>query len=89
MKGSQNHLSHEYISPIEVELRIGTTFVGGSEIMPIGDAHHIIKISEVEVWATLVIEEAMDTMQEVIRDIGTIIMTVGETIIEVKVMIEI
>ena len=46
--------------------------------MPIGDAPHIIKILEVEIGVTLVIEETMDTMQEVIRDIGIIIMTIGE-----------
>ena len=73
-KGFQNHLSHECISPVEAEIRKGTTFTVGSEIMPVGDAPHIIKILEVEV--TLVIEETMDTMQEVIRDIGTIIMTI-------------
>ena len=61
MKGSQNHLSHEYISPIEVEIRIGTIFTVGSGIMPIGDTHHIIKIIEVEIEVTLIIEETMDT----------------------------
>ena len=47
------------------------------------------KILEVEIGVTLVIEETMDTMQEVVRDIGRITMTIGETITEVKVMIEI
>ena len=61
----------------------------GSEIMPIGDAHHTIKILEVETGVTLVIEEITDTTHEVVRDTRTIIMTIGETTIEVKVMIEI
>ena len=89
MKGSQSHLSCEYISPIEVEIRVGATFEVGSEIMPIGDAHHTVKILEVETGVTLVIEETTDTTQEVVRDIGTIKITIEETTIEVKVMIEI
>ena len=87
-EGTQRHLSHKYISPIEVEVRVGATFVVGLEIMPIGDAHHTIKILEVETGITLVIEEIRDTTQEVVRDIGTIT-TIEETTIEVKVMIEI
>ena len=89
MKGTQSHLSHKDISPIEVEIRVEAAFMVGSEIMPIGDAHHIIKTLEVETGVTLVIEEITDTTQEVVRDTGTIIMTIGETTIEVKVMIEI
>ena len=61
----------------------------GSEIMPIGDAHRTMKILEVETGVTLVIEETTDTTQEVVRDKGTIAMTIGETVIEVKVMTEI
>ena len=53
------------------------------------DAHHTIKILEVETGVTLVIEEIMDTTQEVVRDIATITMTIGETTIGIKVMIEI
>ena len=89
MKGSQRHLSHEYISSIEVEIRVEASFVVGSEIMPIGDTHHTLRILEVETGVTLAIEETMDTTQEVVRDIGTITMTIGETTIEAKVMIEI
>ena len=59
----------------------------GSDIMPTGDTHCTIKILEVETGVTLAIEEIMDTTQEVVRDTGTIIMTIGETTIEVKVMI--
>ena len=61
----------------------------GSEIMPIGEAHCTIKILEVETGVTLVIEEITVITQEVVRDIETITMTIGETTIEVKVMIEI
>ena len=89
MKGTQSHSSHKYISPIEVEIRVQTTFLVGLEIMHIGDAHHIIKILEVETKVTLVIEEIIDTTHEGVRDIGTITMTIGEIIIEVKVMVEI
>ena len=77
------------MSPIEVEVRVEAAFVADSEIMHIGDIHHTIKTLEVDTGVTLVIEEIMDTTQEVVRDKGIIIMTIGETTIEVKVMIEI
>ena len=60
----------------------------GLEIMHIGYAHHTIKILEVETEVTLTIEEITDITCEVVRDIGTITMIIGETIIEVKAMIE-
>ena len=56
--------------------------------MHIGDAHHTTKILEADTGVTLIIEEIMDIKLEEVRDIGTIIMTIGETIIEAKVMIE-
>ena len=89
MKATQSHLSPKYISTIGVEIRVGATFAVVSEIMPIGDAHCTIKTLEVETGVTLVKEEIRDITQEVVRDIGTITMTIGETTIEVKVMIEI
>ena len=58
-------------------------------IMHIGDAHHTIKILEVETGVTLAIEQIMDTTQEVVSKTGTIILTIDETTIEVKVMTEI
>ena len=79
----------QFISPIEVEIRIEETFAVGSEIMPIGDDLCTFKILEVETGVTLVIGKITDTTQEVVRDKGTITMTIGETTIEVKVMIEI
>ena len=88
-EGHPKHLSHKYISPIEVEIRVEATFAVGLEIMHIGDAHCTIKSLEVETEVTLVIEEIMDITHEVVRGIGTIIMTIGETTIEIKVMIEI
>ena len=57
--------------------------------MHIGDVHHIIKILEVETEVILAIEEIMDITHKAIRDIETITMIIGETIIGVKVMIEI
>ena len=65
------------------------TFMVSSEIIPIGDIHYTIKILEVGTGVTSVIEETMNTTQEVVRDIGTMTMTIGEITIEVKVMIEI
>ena len=88
-KGHHYHSSHKYISPIEVEIRIEEAFVVGSEIMLMGDAHRTIKTLQVETGVTFVIEEITDATQEVVRDTGTIIMTIGETTIEVKVMKEI
>ena len=44
---------------------------------------------EVETGVTLVIEDITDTTHEAVRYIGIIIMTIGETTIEVKVMTEI
>ena len=87
MKDTQSHLSHKYISPIQIEIKIEVTFMVGSEIMHIGDAHCTIKALEVETGVTLIIEEIMDISHEVAKDIGTIIMTIGEAIIEVKVTI--
>ena len=87
MKGSQSHLNPKYISLIEVEIRIEVTIVAGLEIMHIEDAHHTIKILEVEIEVILVTKEIMGTMHEVVRDVEIIIMTIGETAIEVKAMI--
>ena len=44
-----------------------------SEIMHTEDVHSIIKILEADIGVTLIIEEIMGTMLEVVRDIGTII----------------
>ena len=49
--------------------------------------HCIIKILEADIGVTLIIEEIMVTMLEVVRDIGTIIVITGGTTIEVKIMI--
>ena len=89
MKGIQNHLSHTYISPTEVGMKVEAIFTVGLEITHIGDAYHAIKILEEETEVTLAIEEITDIICKVFRDIGTIIMIIGETIIEVKATIEI
>ena len=57
--------------------------MAGSEIMHTEDAHHIIKILEVDVGVTLIIEEIMGIMLEVVRDIGKTIVITGGTTIEV------
>ena len=65
----------------------GNFQVAGSEIMHTEDAHHIIKILEIDIGVILIIEEITGTMLEVVRDIGTIIMITGGTTIEVKIKI--
>ena len=78
-----------YISPVEVEIKIEETFMAGLETMHTGDAHHIIKIVEVDREVILIIGEVMGIILEVVRDTGKIIMITEGIIIEVKVMIEI
>ena len=81
-----SHLGLRYISPVEAEIKIEESFVAGLEITCIGDAHCTIKILEVDIEVILIIEEVMDIILEVVRDIGTIIMITGGIIIEVKIM---
>ena len=57
------------------------------EIMHTEDVCHIIIILEVDIEITLVAEETLVTILEVVRGIGILIMITEETIIEVKVMI--
>ena len=83
----QNHLSLRYISPAEVEIKTEGTFVVDLEIMHIGDAHHIIKILEVDIEVTLTEEGISVIIPEVVRDTEIITMIIEETITEVKVMI--
>ena len=70
-------------------IKIEVTFMVGSEIMHTEDAHHIIKILEVDIGVPLIIEEIIGIMLEVVRDIATIIVITGDTTIGVKIMIEI
>ena len=86
MKGSLNDLSHKYINPVEVEIRIeAIIMVGLGIIMPIGVILCITKILGAEQEIALIIEETMGITNEVIRDIETIIVT-EETVIEVEIM---
>ena len=55
------------------------------KITCIGDTHCIIETLEGETGVTLVIEEIMGIIHKVAKGIGTIIMTIGEAIIEVKI----
>ena len=57
------------------------------EIMHAGDIYHTIKMLEVDIEITLIIEEILVIVLEIVRDIGIITMITGGTIIEVKVMI--
>ena len=45
----QNHLGLRYISLAEVEIRTEGTFIVDLEMTCIEDAHHIIKILEVDI----------------------------------------
>ena len=55
--------------------------------MHTGDISHTIKILEADLEITLIVEEILVIMLEVVRDIGIITMITGGTIIEVKIMI--
>ena len=89
MKGTQSHLSHKCISPLEVEIRVEVIIVVDLEGMHIGDIPCTIKILEVGVEVTSATEEITDITCEVVRGIEIITMTIEETIIEVRVMTEI
>ena len=84
---AQNHLGLRYISLVEVEIKIEETFVADLEIMCTGDVCHTIKILEVDIEITLIVEEILDILLDVVRDIGIITMITEGTIIEAKVII--
>ena len=89
MKGTQNHLSHKCISPIEVGIRVEAIIKVDLEIiMHIGDIQCIIKILAVGLEVILAIEEIMDITCEVVRNIEAIAMIIEGIIIEVRGMIE-
>ena len=62
-------------------------FVVDLEIMHTEVIHCTIKILEVDIGMTLITEGILVIIIEVVRGIGIIIMTIGETITEVMVMI--
>ena len=76
----QNHLSLRYISLAEVEIKTVGSFMVDLEIMHVGDAHHIIKILEVDIEVTLTEEGILVIIPEVVRDIEIITMIIEETI---------
>ena len=55
--------------------------------MHTGDTHHIIKILEVDIEVTLIVEAILVIKPEGVRHIGIIIMITEGTITEEKVMI--
>ena len=57
------------------------------EIMYTGDVCCTIKLLEVDIEITLIVEEILVIILEVVRDIGIITTITGVTIVEVKVMI--
>ena len=89
MKGTQSHLSHKCISPIELEIKVEVIIAVDLETMYIGDVQCTIKTLEVGIEVTLATDENMDITCEVVRGIETITMIIEETIIEVRVMTEI
>ena len=90
MKGSLNYLSHKYINPIEVGIKIeAITEVDLGIIMHTGVNLHITRTLGVEQEVILIIKEATDIIHEVIRDIEIITMTTKGMVIEDKVTTEI
>ena len=86
-EGQSKHLSHRYINPIGVGIRTEAIIEGDlGIIMPIGVIPHTIRILGAEQEVALIIEETMDIICEVIRDIEIIIIITEETAIEVKIM---
>ena len=87
MKDSLNHLSHKYINPIEVDIRIeAIIMVGLGKIMPTGVILCITRILGAEQEIALIAEETMGIICEVIRDIEVIITITKEMVIEVEIM---
>ena len=86
MKGNLNHLSHKYINPIEVEIRIeAINQVGLGITMSTGVVPCITRTLGVEQEIALIIEETMSITWDVIKDIETIII-IEEMVIEIKIM---
>ena len=85
MKDRVSNLNHECINLKEVEFRIE---VGSGQIMLIKVIQDIMKASEVEWGIVQIIEVVMVTIQEVIKGMGEIIITIiEEVIIGIEVMI--
>ena len=89
MTDALNYLGLRYINLVEAEIKIDETFMESLEITCTGDAHHTIKILEVDIEVILIIEEVMGIILDVVRYTGTIIMITGGIIIELKIMTEI
>ena len=86
MKGNLNNLSHKYINPIAVDIRIkAITKVGLGITMSIVVVPHITRTSGAEQEIALIIEETMGITCEVIKDIETIII-IEKMVIEVEIM---
>ena len=90
MKGSLSHLNHKYINPIEVGIEIEAIIeVGLGMIMHTGVIQYITRMLEVGQEVILTIEEAMDTIHEVIKDTEITTIVIEGTVTEIRVMIEI
>ena len=87
MMDALNHLNLRYISLVEAEIKTGEIFVVDLEATRTGDVCSTIKILEVDIGITLMLEEILVIIIEVARDIGIITMIIEGTTLEVKVMI--
>ena len=76
MMDALNHLGLRYISLVEVEIKIGEIFMVDLEVTCTGDVCHTIKILEVDIGITLILEEILVIIIEVVRDIGIITMII-------------
>ena len=88
IENRESHLSHEYISQIEVEVEIEVTIKAGiGLIMSLEVIQDIIKTLGVECLTVLTIEVVMAIMHKVIKDTedSTIM---EEVAIEIKIIIE-
>ena len=62
--------------------------MGDLEATHTGDVCHTIKILEVDIGITLILEEILVIIIEVARDIGIITMIIEGTTLEIKFMIQ-
>ena len=86
MKDNLNHLSHKYINPIEVEIRIEAIIkVGLGITMFVEVVPCITRTLGIEQEIALIIEESMGITCKVIKDIETVII-IEEMVIEVKIL---
>ena len=85
--GCSKPFKPQIYQPGRVEIKTEGTFMVDLETMHTGDAHHLIKILEVDIEVTLTVEGILIIIPEVVRDTGIITMITEGTITEVRVRI--